>query len=294
MKLSIYNILLFYIAISLIPRLVSDYALDIGTIFIIFFWLPILVILPEISSDSFFEPKRITKLPLFFNITLCVLLVIILLSLCFKNIIYDKNANLFISSVRRCLYLVHPLMLMSLYPLILKHKKHHYLKLLAILTFLMYSLMIVPPLLVKTSLTYLLNCYTAKVSAFLLSLFSYASVTSIDATFGNSDFTINIERGCSCIPLIFHSFGAFFVFYLSVKIISKIKLLFVFLNTIIIAFLFNSIRVAILGKIVSLDKMELFDFWHSGAGSLIFSFVIMGCTSFVYYLVWCSENPKVN
>ena len=292
MKSSFYNILLFFITISLIPRLISDYALDIGTVFIIFFWLPVLVILPEISTGCLYESKKITELPFFSMLTLSISLVIIVASFFWKNFIYDKNAELFLTSLRRCLYLLHPLIALSIYHIIKKRKKTAYLKLLMILTLLIYSLMIVPPLLMKTPIMYFLNCYTAKISAFILSMFNDVSMTSQGASFGNSKFTINIERGCSCIPLIFHSLGAFFVFFLSVKISSKLKIFIVFLASIIIAFSFNSIRISILGKIVLMGKMQLFNFWHSGSGSLLFSFAIMACTSFVYYLIWCSENPK--
>jgi hypothetical protein len=123
LRISSQTIILWMAGLSLIPRFLTPYAIEIGTIYILFFWLPLLVILPEIVKGYELEKTPILKLPNFTLLVLAFAVLIIFISLLFKDTIYDESADLLIASIRRSLYLVHPIICISLYPLLQKEKK---------------------------------------------------------------------------------------------------------------------------------------------------------------------------
>ena len=136
-----------------------------------------------------------------------------------------------------------------------------------------------------------LNNLTASISGIILSIFVDVSV-KVDANYIYvSTSVIEVKRGCSSTPQILISLFASLSLYICCKIRSHKTTFFYIITAIILAFIFNSIRISILGYLVSIEKLSTFDFWHDGAGSLIFSFLVMLVTCSIYYYLWTKENP---
>ena len=103
--------------------------------------------------------------------------------------------------------------------------------------------------------------------------------------------SISVGVGCSSTPQVLISLFASLSLYICCKIRSHRITFFYIITAIILVFIFNSIRISILGYLVSIEKLSTFDFWHDGAGSLIFSFLVMLVTCSIYYYLWAKENP---
>ena len=120
-----------------------------------------------------------------------------------------------------------------------------------------------------------LNNLTASISGIILKIFVDASV-KVDASYIYvSTSGIRVGGGCSSTPQILISLFASLALYICCRIRSHKITFFYIIAAIILAFIFNSIRISILGYLVSIKKLSTFEFWHNGAGSLIFSFLIM-------------------
>ena len=153
------------------------------------------------------------------------------------------------------------------------------------MTFLMGVSLVLPTFLEGTYLSYKLNNFTAYTGS---TVFSF--ITKIDTDFGNANFMIKVMHGCSSLNQIIISIFTIIIFFICCKIDSKKNQIMVILFAILSAFFINGLRIALLAYLVSKNYNESFDFWHLGAGSLIFSFVIMTCTCSFYYYIWTKEN----
>ena len=285
---------LWFVGMSFIPRLLSPVAFKSGTLYILFFWIPLLVILPEIVTD--YQKKSVTlgKLP---KLTKCLLLfsaLIIFASLLFKDVIYAENAEGFIVHIRRSLYLLNPLICISWYPILKPNKKNDFFKLFFALLGLLGSSLVLTNVLLESSISKSLNNYTAQISSILFSFFHDNDIIVNNSFFGDHYFQMEVRWGCSSLPDIILSFNAIFVFYLCCKMKSKYKIMVVIFGSTLIAFLSNSIRIAILAYFAANEKNKGFEFWHDGLGSLAFTFIIITLSSFLYYFYWSKENPIEN
>jgi exosortase/archaeosortase family protein len=279
----------FLVGMSLIPRLTTSYALKVGTIYIILFWLPLFVLLPEFVKGYESKNKPLIKFP---KISLCILstaFLITIASLLFRNDIYKEESELLMEYIRRGLYFLHPFVCVAWYPFVKVDKRIKFLTLLFFLTALMGGSILSVDLFSNTQIVDYLNKLTANFAALLITPFSEENINITGQFFGNSNFMIEVREGCSPIKQTTLALNSIIIFYLCCKINSIIKIVVIVFAAVIGSFVFNSIRIAILAKIVSNNKMEFFHFWHSGPGSLIFSFIIMFCSSAIYYYVWSKE-----
>lgn len=293
LKLSPQTITLWIAGISLIPRFLSPAAYQTSTVAILLFWIPMFVMLPELVEDHESRKKTVLKFP---KITISILTfccLILILTFCWRNIIYeDQSSDAFIQNLKRSLYLIHPLICLSWYPLVNKTKIQEFIKLLSLLTFGYAIALVIPLLSDNTFVGVFLNEQTASIAAKMLSLIKDSPISVEGVTFSDPFFSIEVDTGCSSSSQIGISLLSIFVFAICCKIKSIYKILTVVLLSIMLAFLLNVLRIAILGHLVSIEKIKSFDFWHHGLGSLIFSFIIMTLTSFIYYFFWCKENPE--
>ena len=288
-KISPSNITLILISLSIIPRLLSPFASSEGTVYIFLCSIPFLILLPELVKN--YEAKiKISELHKFSHLCLLLIVMLIIISYIFKDFIYIVDGNYVSDLVRRSLYLVQPLIYFSWYPYIKSSKKAYYLRLIVILIFITFICLFLPRLLYGTELNLRLNIWTAELTASLISPFVNQPIEVDKNLLGNEMFTIEVKDGCSSIPQTLISLYSMVIFYVCCRINSLKRVVFIFVLILALSFIFNSMRIGILSWIV-IKELGGFDFWHEGMGSLIFAFVTMMCGSFIYYKLWCQENP---
>ena len=206
------SILLCLIGLGLIPRLFSSYALQIGTIYILFFWLPLLVILPEITKN--YDIKLpLSKLPSETKAVVFVSLIFIFLLLIFRERVFDSTSGPILANIRRSTYLLQPLICLSLFPYVIANKKK-FIGLILFMTLVLGFALITPSLLENTNFSNFLNQLTARSSALLYSLVHNVDVTVENVYFGNSNFLIEVMHGCSSIHQIVTSLFVLIILYL--------------------------------------------------------------------------------
>mgnify|MGYP001316723317 CR=1 FL=1 len=293
-KISLQSIIIWMATFSLLPRLFSPYALEYGTFYILLYWVPLFVIFPELIKGYESRKYKISELPKFTRVVLLISAIVILTSFFYREIIFDKSANLTVTFIRQSLYLILPFICIALYPLLNAEKKYYFFKINFCLTMMVGSALTIPTFLQSTIVGKTVNEVTALMASKILSPFVGHEVSSSGNTFGNSSFIIKVGSACSSTPQIALSLSAIIVFYLCCKINSKIRVLIVIMFAFIIPFLINSLRIVLLGKLVAESKSEAFDFWHEGTGSLLFCLFAMTCCSAFYYFNWIKENPLVD
>ncbi|BAS56635.1 MULTISPECIES: cyanoexosortase A [Leptolyngbya] len=109
--------------------------------------------------------------------------------------------------------------------------------------------------------------------------------------------SVEVYPGCSGIQLIWQHLllGCLFVILFPIGLIRS---LIVPLAGMLIAFLTNAIRVALMAILVAQNQREAFDYWHLGTGSLIFSMISVALFGFLCYFLLeqadrAAENDEV-
>ncbi len=293
LKLSPQIITVWIAGFSLVPRLLSPAAYLTGTVNILLFWIAMLVLLPELVEGYESNKKPVLKLPKITITLLTFCCLILVITYCWKDVIYEyQNRDPFISNLRRSLYLIHPLICLSWYPLVNRTKSREFIRTLSLLTIGCAIATAIPLIFGKIFLSHFLNELTASISAKMLSLNKGSPISVEGIIFYDPSFTIKVGAGCSSSPQLSISLLSILVFAICCKIKSIYKLSAIVLLSTVVAFLVNALRISILAHLISIEKIKAFDFWHDGLGSLIFSFIVMTLTSLIYYLFWCRENPE--
>ena len=292
-KLSPKTITLWVVGFSLMPRLLGPGAFGIGTLSIILFWAAILTLLPDYLKEYETKKTSIKNLNPFTKYIFLISFIIIFLNTILSNFIYSNNRILIIEIIKDFAFIVYPLISVSWLIEMKKGERIGYVMNVIILTFGLFSVIKLPGIIGETIPIGILNRATASISATLLSLIYYKNIDVSSNTFSGENFLIEVGSGCSATPQIIVSLYALLIFYICVKLRSKMYLLIVIVSSIVTAFLLNCIRITALGYTVIIDKEHLFDFWHTGSGSLIFSLIVMFISSYIYYRFWYSENVKI-
>jgi cyanoexosortase A len=84
--------------------------------------------------------------------------------------------------------------------------------------------------------------------------------------------SVEVDYGCSGTAAILQLLGLAFLFLAMFPTNWKQKIL-VPIVAVLIAFSVNGVRISILAFLVSFSRPEVFEYWHQGQGSLIFSFI---------------------
>ncbi|NJM69890.1 MAG: cyanoexosortase A [Scytonema sp. RU_4_4] len=84
--------------------------------------------------------------------------------------------------------------------------------------------------------------------------------------------SVEVYSGCSGIELIFQLLGFALLFLLMFRQNWKHKILIPSI-AVTLAFIVNGLRVALMAILVAQGHMEVFDYWHEGDGSLVFSLI---------------------
>jgi len=291
LEITLQTFTLFTVSVCILPRFFTPYALAPSTVLIILFWIPPLVLFPEFIKDYSSKKFSLCNLPKFTILISSICVLISISSIFGRDILWNENSNSTIDIIRRSLYFINPILCFCYYPLINIIKRKEFIRKfiflsLAFLTSVGWSLIID-----NTFIGKWISNLTAKGSAKMLSVFTEYEISVNGNTFLNDDFAVSVTTGCSSAPTIFLSLFTMIVFYVCCKIKSITTLIVLLLINPPVIFLLNTIRVTILGYIVSLDKIELFDFLHEGLGSLFFSVVVMSFSCSIYYYFWNKENP---
>ena len=290
MKLTAQTITVLLAGLILTPRLLSSLAFDSGTLAILLFWIAILVILPDAIENFETKKKQISELPKILIITVLICFLIFLLSFYWKNTIYDKNADSFTRNLRRGLYLVNPAICLGLIPLIHRDKLTFYIKKILLIS-TACSLSILIPFLVGKGLIMESMIKSSTATAALITDFftSYEIHVESNIYYLGNSHSIQVGSGCASVNQIAFAFQAILLFAICCPIKNKKIYSLILICSFLIAFLLNAFRIFLLGIVTS---NEVFEFWHGGQGSLLFSLLVMTCVSIVYYFFWCKENPE--
>lgn len=289
-KASPQSINLILVSLLFVPRFFSEAAYQTGTVLILIFWIAPFVLISEMASEHWNIKSKLSELPKSTSSILAISLILIFASFYWRKIIYLDEINSY-QNIKRSLYLLNPLVLISWYPFIKTDSKRNFLLYFLILTFGLLACLAIPKLFEFFSIVDFLNNLTASISGIILSIFVDATVKIDGSYIYLSTSSIRVGGGCSSTPQILISLFASIALYICCRIRSHIITFFYIIAAIILAFIFNSLRISILGYLVSIKKLSTFDFWHDGAGSLIFSFLIMLVTCSIYYYLWTKENP---
>ena len=288
-KLSPQTITYWLVGLILTSRFLSSHAFEIGTVCILLFWVCMFTLLPDYIEG--FEIKIFPHSDFSLTTKLLIILVLIvsLVVLIFRKTIFAADTSTDITILRRSLYLIHPVICFLWLPFLKsKHSREFYF-VIAMLTVSMAMVIVLPKFLHAIEFGQYLNSRTCIVSGFLLSLFIEAKVSVIGNIFYTKTFSLEVSPVCGSPPQILLSLYVILVCYFTCKITSRLKLILISLCVVGIAFLSNSLRIMILGYLLEVNKTSLFDFWHNGLGSLIFSFFTITCTCAIYYFAWSRE-----
>lgn len=134
---------------------------------------------------------------------------------------------------------------------------------------------------------------TAKFVAFLL-WYSGSEVVRSGVNINLPTGGIEVYSGCSGIELIIQLVGLSSLFILMFPLNLKSKILLP-ITAIILGFITNGIRVALMAILVAQNQKEAFAYWHHGDGSLIFSLMGVICLGVVcWILLEINQSNKSN
>lgn len=96
--------------------------------------------------------------------------------------------------------------------------------------------------------------------------------------------SVEVYKGCSGLQLIWQHLSLAVLFVLLFPI-GWIRSLIVLIAGVLIAFVVNGIRVALMAILVAQNNREAFDYWHLGTGSLIFSMISVSLFGLLCYFL---------
>ena len=275
----------------LMLRFFSEVAYQHGTVLTLIFWIVPFVVIPEMTNEDWGSNLKIYKLPKITLIVVFISLIVITISFYWRESIFSESINDF-QNIKRSYYLLNPLALIGWWPFLKASQKKNFIKLFTLITFSLFLCLTIPKVIEVTFLGDFLNNLTAHLSALISGLFIETQPRVVNNFVYIDTVKIKVGSGCSSTPQIIIILFSSLSLYICCRIKSTITTVIYTVLAIIIAFLINSIRISILTRFILGNHTEKFDFWHHGAGSLMFSFITMFITCTIYYLLWTKENPE--
>jgi cyanoexosortase A len=133
---------------------------------------------------------------------------------------------------------------------------------------------------------------TAKLTGYLLWYSGFETVREgVNLYFAGSSNGVEVYPGCSGLASMIDLLSLTLLFFLMFPSNWKTKLI-LYIAAILIGFIMNSIRVALLAVIVAYHNRFGFEYWHSGEGSLLFSMMSMSLLCTVIYFLIQSPSPR--
>ncbi|MCG8365795.1 MAG: cyanoexosortase A [Pseudanabaenales cyanobacterium] len=133
-----------------------------------------------------------------------------------------------------------------------------------------------------------LSLLTAKFTTFVLWLLGF-DVSRQGVLVILPTGSIEVYDGCSGLKMILQLLGIALIFVLIAADSWKQKIL-LLISAIILGFVVNGVRVALMTILVALSDQEAFIYWHLGNGSLIFSLIAVLIFGLIYILLNQSQN----
>ena len=132
---------------------------------------------------------------------------------------------------------------------------------------------------------------TAKLTGYLLWYSGFETVREgVNLYFAGSSNGVEVYPGCSGLASMIDLLSLTLLFFLMFPSNWKTKFILP-IAAILIGFVMNSIRVALLAVIVAYHNRVGFEYWHSGEGSLLFSMMSMSLLCTVIYFLIQSPSP---
>ena len=130
---------------------------------------------------------------------------------------------------------------------------------------------------------------TAGFSAFLLFYFGFdAQLHGVNIILPTG--SVKVYAGCSGIEAMTYLLGISVIFLVMFPT-KRSHIFSVPIVAIILGFLVNSFRVALMAILVAYNKPEAFHYWHEGDGSLVFGMISILIFSFFYWLLIRNSEP---
>ncbi len=136
------------------------------------------------------------------------------------------------------------------------------------------------------------SALTARFAGYFLWYSGFETIRQgVNLYFAGSSSGVEVYPGCSGITTMLEMLSLTLLFFLVFPSNWKTRFLLP-IAAILIGFLMNSIRVALLAVIVAYHNRVGFEYWHSGEGSLLFSMMSMSLLCLVIYLLIQSPQPS--
>jgi cyanoexosortase A len=103
---------------------------------------------------------------------------------------------------------------------------------------------------------------------------------------------VEVYEGCSGIHSILLMLSIAVLFLLLFEVHSTLKKIFCIVVAVLIGFLDNSARVALMAILVAFSNNGAFEYWHSGNGSLIFSVISVGLFAAFCWIAFLRTPPQ--
>ncbi|MBW4672015.1 MAG: cyanoexosortase A [Cyanomargarita calcarea GSE-NOS-MK-12-04C] len=147
------------------------------------------------------------------------------------------------------------------------------------------------PKLLPPSLTDI-SIFTAKFSSFVL-WYSGFNVVRNDVNIHLPTGSVEVYSACSGTEAVFQLLGLAILFLLMFPQ-NLIRKIFIPVVAIILAFIVNGLRVALLAILVANGQQKAFQYWHHGDGSLIFSLIAVLLFGLFCWLLMRMNAPDKN
>ncbi|WP_293124118.1 cyanoexosortase A [Microcoleus sp. bin38.metabat.b11b12b14.051] len=131
---------------------------------------------------------------------------------------------------------------------------------------------------------------TAKFSAFILHYLGFEVVRQ-GVFLILEKGSVEVYHGCSGVNAILQLLGLALVFLLMFPTTTGQKIV-VPILAIIIAFVVNAARVALMAVLVSLSQPQAFKYWHEGNGSVVFSMIAVFIFGLFCWFAILKDEPK--
>lgn len=146
---------------------------------------------------------------------------------------------------------------------------------------------IIPPGLINRFVD--VSLLTAKFSAFILHYLGFEIVRN-GVLLKLPAGSVEVNHGCSGTNGILQLLGLALVFLLMFPTTKSQKII-VPIVSVIVAFIVNSARVALMAVLVAYSQPEAFKYWHEGNGSVIFSMIAVGIFGLFCWFTILRDEP---
>ncbi|UKO98934.1 cyanoexosortase A [Nostoc sp. UHCC 0870] len=134
-----------------------------------------------------------------------------------------------------------------------------------------------------------ISALTAKFATYMLWYLGFeASVEGVSVVLPQG--SVVVYHGCSGLSNILNLIRLTVMFLILFPLKGSKQKILVFSASVVIAFLTNSMRIAVMAILTAAHNQVGFDYWHKGKGSLIFPIISTAILGIIYYFLLTREN----